>query len=118
MATLYGMGQTTGGLRYDSCPSSSSAASSGHNNHARLGWDQHPHSHQNPRISQPDAFPQLHPHQQQHLGPQRITSRPVDLSGSGGVDGGGGGWLGIGASVDSSLHGNHFHVPSVRYTQR
>jgi hypothetical protein len=41
----------------------------------------------------------------------------VDLSGSGGVDGGlGGGGLGIGANVGSSLHGNHFYVPSVRYT--
>ena len=112
---LYGMGQTMGGLGYDPCPPSSSAASSGNNNHAWLGWDQHPHSQQNPhhqRISQPDAFPQLHSHHHQHLGPQRITSRPVDLSGSGGVDGlgggGGGGWLGIGASADFSLHGNHF----------
>jgi len=124
-AELYGTGRTTGGLGYDPRPSSSSAASSGNNNpHTWLGWDQHPHSHQNQHHQQirPDAFPQQHPHQQQHSGSQRITSQPpVDLSGSGGVEGGlggggGGGGLGIGANVGSSLHGNHFYVPSVRYT--
>lgn len=112
-AGLYGTGRTTGDLGYDPRPSSSSAASPGNNNW--VGWDQHPHSHQNPHQQQqlrPDAFPQQHPHQQQHSGSQRIPSQPVDLSGSSSVDGG----LGIGASVGSALHGNHFYVPSVRYT--
>lgn len=120
-AELFGAGRTTGGLGYDPRPSSSSTASSavtGHNNpHGWLGWDQHSHSNQphHQQIRNADAFPQ-HPHQQ-HSGSQRISSQPVDLSGSGGVDGGlGGGGLGIGANVGSSLHGNHFYVPSVRYT--
>lgn len=113
---LYGTGRTTGGLGYDPRPSSSSAVLSGNNNpHTWLGWDQHPHSHH--QQIRPDAFSQQHSHhQQQHSGPQRITSQPVDLSGSGVGGGGGGGGLGIGATVGSSLHGNHFYVPSVRYT--
>jgi hypothetical protein len=52
-------GRTTGCLVYDARPSLSSAASSGNNNpHAWLGWDQHPHSHQNQHRQQirPDAF--------------------------------------------------------------
>lgn len=122
-AELFGSGRPTGGLGYDPRPSSSSTTSSvtGNNNPpAWMGWDQHPHSNQNShhqQIRHADAFPQ------QHSGSQRITSQPVDLSGSGctegglgGGGGGGGGGMGNGASVGSSLHGNHFYVPSVRYT--
>ena len=79
-AELYG----TGGLGYDPRPTSSSNASSGNNKpHAWLGWDHHPHSHQNQHHQQirPEAFPKQHPHQQQqHPGSQRIMSQPVDLS--------------------------------------
>ena len=127
-AELFGPGRT--GMGYESLrPSSSTAAApaaassavTGNNNNPQpwMGWDQHSHSHQN-SLRQSDAFPQQH----SHSGSQRITSHPVDLSVSDGSlvgGGGGGGGLGIGVgtgagAVGSSLHGNHFYVPSVRYT--
>jgi hypothetical protein len=99
----FGTVRTTGGLGYDSRPSSSSAVASANNNpHAWLGWDQHPHPHQNQyhQETRPEAFPQQHLHQhQQHSGSQRITLQPVDLSGSGGVDGGLAGGRGGGGGV-------------------
>ncbi|KIM37314.1 hypothetical protein M413DRAFT_277287 [Hebeloma cylindrosporum] len=121
-AELFGSGRTTNVYdRPSSSSTSSSVAGNNNNPHAWLGWDHnqhqhsHSHSHSHQQMRHADAF--SHQHSHHSGGSQRIASQAVDLSGSGAVDAGlGGGGLGIGATVGSSLHGNHFYAPSVRYT--